>query len=684
MHEAAALLAVDETRLDRQVSSAATSATVEGLLGQHPRLSNGKLELDLPDFMGRLSSFVHERLPRFRAYREQLSSLLQRERKRLRLDELQPKVLSSFVRNRLIDEVYLPLIGTNLSKQLGTAGENKRTDRMGLLLLVSPPGYGKTTLMEYVASRLGLTFVKVNGPALGHDVTSVDPADAPNATARQEVERINFAFELGNNVMLYLDDIQHTNPELLQKFISLCDAQRRIEGVWQGQTRTYDFRGKKFCVVMAGNPYTESGERFRIPDMLANRADTYNLGEILEGKSDLFALSYLENALTSNTVLAPLATRPAGDVHKLIKMAQGGEVPSAELEHGYSAVELQEITAVMQRLFKVQATLLRVNQQYIASASQDDRFRTEPPFKLQGSYRNMNKLAEKVASAMTDTELEVLVDQHYAAESQTLTSAAEVNLLKLAELRGRQSPEQQRRWEELKRGYVRVQTMGGKEDDPAVRVSGAIASIGSEVSKMGEAVIRAASQPRPVSEPLGPKLDALATAVKQASSNGLLEKLEALTKAVREGAPRPAPVNVPAVAPPPLPAKPYDDRELLARLDALAEAFRARPAQPVAVASGATPDLSPILDKLTDAVRAMSTAQAGVAAPPGLQPKGTAAIQKHVALLRERLAPLAQEAKAALQHGESGQLQAVAVWQRVSEALEVLQAMAGAKPSPRK
>ena len=26
---------------------------------------------------------------------------------------------------------------------------------------------------------------------------------------------------------------------------------------------------------MAGNPYTESGEKFRIPDMLSNRADTY-------------------------------------------------------------------------------------------------------------------------------------------------------------------------------------------------------------------------------------------------------------------------------------------------------------------------------------------------------------------------------------------------------------------------
>ena len=63
-----------------------------------------------------------------------------------------------------------------------------------------------------------------------------------------------------------------------------------IEGVWRGRTRTYDLRGKKFCVVMAGNPYTESGEKFTIPDMLANRADTYNLGDILGGKEEQFAL----------------------------------------------------------------------------------------------------------------------------------------------------------------------------------------------------------------------------------------------------------------------------------------------------------------------------------------------------------------------------------------------------------
>ena len=43
--------------------------------------------------------------------------------------------------------------------------------------------------------------------------------------------------------------------------------------------------------------------------------------------------------------------------------------------------------------------ILKVNLEYIRSAAQADEYRTEPPFKLQGSYRNMNKMAEKIKSA---------------------------------------------------------------------------------------------------------------------------------------------------------------------------------------------------------------------------------------------------------------------------------------------
>jgi hypothetical protein len=480
--------------LDRTISEAPTEIEIHELVGSHARIEQRTLRLSIDSFVARLRDHHERRVPAYRAYRKRRQEIVERERARMRLDELRPKPMSSFVRNRLIDEVYLPVIGDNLAKQIGAAGETKRTDLMGMLLLVSPPGYGKTTLMEYVASRLGLVFVKVNGPALGHAVHSLDPTEAPNATARQEVERINFAFELGNNVMLYLDDIQHTHAELLQKFISLCDGQRKIEGVWKGSTRTYDLRGKKFCVVMAGNPYTESGEKFRIPDMLANRADTYNLGEILQGRDDAFASSYVENALTSSSVLAPLAAREYGDVLKLIRLAQGENIATTELSYGYAPAEISEIVAVMQRLFSVRDVLLKVNAQYIASASQEAAYKTEPSFKLQGSYRNMNKLAEKIVAAMNEAELERLIDDHYLGESQTLTTGAEENLLKLAEMRDRLNDDQRARWEQIKKDFRRIQTMGGKDDDPVTRVTGTLSSMGTQLDAIKNAVSSAAAQ----------------------------------------------------------------------------------------------------------------------------------------------------------------------------------------------
>ena len=507
--EAAVLLATPAVA--RQTSTATIEAEVTGLLGRHVRIRDGALAIRLDELTARLDRFRTVTAPAFRAHRALRTAIAARERKRLRIDELKPRVMSSFVRNRLIDQVYLPLVGANLAKQLGAAGASKRTDQMGMLLLVSPPGYGKTTLMEYVAARLGLAFVKVNGPALGHEVTSLDPADAPNATARQEIEKVSLALEMGTNVMLYLDDVQHTSPELLQKFISLCDAQRKIEGVWRGKTRTYDLRGKKFCVVMAGNPYTESGETFQIPDMLANRADVYNLGDVLSGKADAFALSFLENALTSNATLAPLATRALGDVYKLVQMAKGAPVATTELSYGYSAIEIADLLAVIRHLATAQTTLLAVNQEYIRSAGQADAFRTEPPFKLQGSYRNMNKIAEKIVSAMTEAEVAAVVDDHYQSESQTLTTAAEQNLLKLGELRGRLTEAQAARWAAIKLEYARQKRMGGGADDPVTRLVGTLSHLGSELGAIGKAV---GSTRGEVESWLGPRLDALAASLR--------------------------------------------------------------------------------------------------------------------------------------------------------------------------
>ncbi|PKH69474.1 DNA repair protein [Psychrobacter sp. 4Dc] len=469
---------------ERSTGKVSLEIQVNNLLGEHIRIHQQTLTFAVDDFLNRLHHHDTQVIPAYRRYLAMRSEILHDSKETLRLDEFMPRPLSSFVRNRLINESYLPLIGDNLAKQMGTVGEDKRTDLMGILMMISPPGYGKTTLMEYVANRLGLIFMKINCPSLGHDVTSLDPEKAPNATAREELNKINLAFEMGNNVMLYLDDIQHTHAEFLQKFISLGDGTRRIDGVWQGKTKTYDMRGKKFCVVMAGNPYTESGEAFKVPDMLANRADIYNLGDIMSGMEEVFALSYIENSLTSNTVLAPMANRDLSDVHRLIKMAKTDnanlvQAQSSDLTYPYSTSEVNEIIAILRHMFRVQEVILDVNQAYIASASQDDKYRVEPIFKLQGSYRNMNKMTEKLSAVMNEEELNQLIDDHYLGESQLLTQGAESNLLKLGEMRGVLTEAETERWAQIKADFLRNKAMGGEDGDTGARIVAQLVDLAS-------------------------------------------------------------------------------------------------------------------------------------------------------------------------------------------------------------
>ena len=471
------------------------SVTITELVGDHPRIMAGVLEFNYHHFQSRLGEYVRDVVPRWRALQETKHRLIQQADRRIKSHEFKARVLTSFVRNQLIDEVYLPRVGDNLAKQMGTIGENRRTDRMGLLLLISPPGYGKTTLMEYVANRLGLVFIKVNGPALGHSITSLDPSEATNAAAREEVHRINMALEMGDNAMLYLDDIQHCNVELLQKFIPLCDATRRIEGVWEGAAKTYDLRGRKFAVVMAGNPYTETGQRFQIPDMLANRADVYNLGEIIGDSRIAFEESYLENCLTSNVTLQPLARCSNADQQALIAAARKGASDAIELESNLSADSVQEMMTVLAKLQRVRDVVLIMNQAYISSAAQADDYRTEPPFKLQGSYRNMNRIAEKVFPIMNDEELERLILTSYQQDSQTLSRDSESNMLKFKDLTGKLDDVEQARWNSIKKTFVEKSRLKGLSgDDSTAQLLSSLMGISDGLDSIRGAVDQAVAK----------------------------------------------------------------------------------------------------------------------------------------------------------------------------------------------
>ncbi len=483
--------------LPRRIVDVELAVSVDGLIGRHVTFEAGTLADRVDGLLETVDRHRLATLPAHRAFAAARREALDDVKDTLRVDELEPRVPEGFVRNQLIDQVYLPLIGDNLSRQIGTV-DDRTGARSGLLMLLSPPGYGKTLLVEYLADRLGMALVKVSGPGLGHDVTSLDPGQAPSATAAREIERINLSFAVGTNVILYLDDIQHTNAEFLQRFIALCDAQRRVEGVWNGESTSFDLRGKRFAVVMAGNPYTESGERFRVPDMLANRADTYNLGDVLEGNADLFAKSYLENALSSNPVLAPLVGTDPGDLERFFRAADGEPLDESSLKQSYSSAEANEIVSVLRHLRQVQEVVLTVNRQYIASAASADAYRTEPPFLLQGSYRNMARMASKLLPAMTAEEVDRIIDEHYTAESQALTGAAESNLLKLAEMRGTMTDEQRARWDDILSTFRRQQRMGGDERDPATRV---VAAIENVAEALGNPALAAASAPAPPPEP---------------------------------------------------------------------------------------------------------------------------------------------------------------------------------------
>ncbi|HEX6224348.1 MAG TPA: DNA repair ATPase, partial [Chryseolinea sp.] len=120
--EAACLLLFkDHTYKER---AAADSIDLIGLKGTHAVIQGeGKYTLNFHHFMKKMRSYFDTIVPAFTSFNQLKEQLVRTYRQQLKISELEPKVLSSFVRNRLINEVYFPLIGANLAKQIGAAGD---------------------------------------------------------------------------------------------------------------------------------------------------------------------------------------------------------------------------------------------------------------------------------------------------------------------------------------------------------------------------------------------------------------------------------------------------------------------------------------------------------------------------------------------------------------------------------
>ena len=141
-------------------------------------------------------------------------------------------------------------------------------------------------------------------------------------------------------------------------------------------------------------------------------------------------------------------------------MARSDSPEGIHTEGKYSIEELKEYSALFRKLFVVQDIILKVNKQYIYSASQDDDYRTEPKFLLQGSYRNMNKITEKIEPIMNDNELKTVIMSHYTDESQLLTSDSEFNLLKFKELAGWSDHKESERLSFIRDTFIKNKKLG--------------------------------------------------------------------------------------------------------------------------------------------------------------------------------------------------------------------------------
>jgi hypothetical protein len=73
----------------------------------------------------------------------------------------------------------------------------------------------------------------------------------------------------------------------------------------------------------------------------------------------------------------------------------------------------------------------------------------------------MNKMIGKIVPLMNPNEVSGLILTHYESESQTLTSNAEANLLKLKELAGLLSDTERERWKHIKDVFNKNNQLAG-------------------------------------------------------------------------------------------------------------------------------------------------------------------------------------------------------------------------------
>jgi len=97
-------------------------------------------------------------------------------------------------------------------------------------------------------------------------------------------------------------------------------------------------------------------------------------------------------------------------------------------------------------------------------------------------------MSEKVSAVMNDEELMQMLSDHYQGEAQLLTTGAEHNLLKLAQLRGNSTNEEQQRWDKIINDFQRTKSMGGDDADAATKVASQLSYVTEHLQSIHQAI----------------------------------------------------------------------------------------------------------------------------------------------------------------------------------------------------
>lgn len=101
----------------------------------------------------------------------------------------------------------------------------------------------------------------------------------------------------------------------------------------------------------------------------------------------------------------------------------------------------------------------------------------------------MNKLIAQIQPILKTDEVTQIILNHYQNESQTLTTGAEANMLKLKELMGTISEQETERWDEIKKTFVKNKTIKGLgEADRMSQIVALLAQFGDGLEGIKEAL----------------------------------------------------------------------------------------------------------------------------------------------------------------------------------------------------